>query len=82
MSQTAIAAAGAASTTVKGLEPDPVPVSKVRSSYVRDFLMNNMAKESKIQREIDSERWEYLSKENGRSRHEWLRQLEEQMNDA
>jgi len=82
MSQNSIAATGAAPTTVRGLEPDPIPVSKVRSSQVRDFLMNNLAKESKRQRSLDNERWEYLRKQNSKSRHEWLHQLEEQMNEA
>ena len=82
MSQTSLAASGACSSTLKGLEPDPTPVHKVRTSQVRDFLMENMAKESRRQRELDTERWEYLREQNSRTRHQWLDQLEEQMNEA
>jgi len=44
--------------------------------------MNNMAKESKRQRNLDSNRWEYLRKQNGSTRNQWLNQLEEQLNEA
>lgn len=57
-------------------------VSKVRSSTVRDYLLQNLARESARQRKFDRERWVYLEAHNSRTRHQWLAQLETQMQDA
>ena len=42
------------------LSTKPAPTLKVRSSGVRDYLVATMAKESKHQRVLDQERWEFL----------------------
>ena len=58
------------------------PSLKVRSSGVRDYLVANMAKESKHQRALDQERWQFLQGRNAQTRGAWLEQLEQQINDT
>ena len=64
---------------LQGLQPQTKSVSTVRRSGVRDFLMKNIAKESRKQRRLDQKRWDHLSENNAQTRHQWLQQLEKDM---